>query len=855
MCLLSSLTMVSQIRVSGNISDLSGNPLPGAIVTVYNNDKIVSYTVAQSNGDYELKISGNFTLLDFYLMGYKRAAFKVDMNNAESLVKNVKLEEDNFQLPVITVKPVAIKVAGDTVTYDANTFVRREDNTLQEVLNRLPHVKVSTTGQVKVQGVNVNKVYIEDMDLLGARYGLAIKNIRPEDISAVSVYYEHQPIKALEGVVKSNQAALNIKLKEKAKSRWIYSLSGHIGIPDILYQGKVSAMNFGTGRQTMIIAKTDNSGEDIIMETKVQNLTPGFYKLSDIRNGGVEELFSLNRVNLPVPENYYYNNKSNAVSVNNLNKLSNDATLRENVVFFSDIRRDEVYTKSVVTPVDMDPIVIADSMLRKRSDKQIEGEITYTFNGKQKYVENVFSVKALFNEAGIVRKSENGGYVQDYDLPNFIADNKLSIVGKKNSKVRELNIDMHYSRQNQSMVVLSDNISSLFGTNEVVQDFYTDNVRANIYTSFTKQKGKGTFTITPGIRAEYNGYESVVTPYADSLYNNLHLFTAQPYADISYYFKYRKTKLDISVPLSLRGDFLSGNNKFHFIYAPAVSVEQNLSTSLTFKGRASLSNDIGGISTMGKGYIYTGYRNLYRYDAVPEKTTGYCNLQLVHSNFSSFIFSTLSVSYNVFHSSVAQQELYLQDYSLVNFIDEGTNNKRLSINANMRKLFGNVFSLKGGIEYSFNSAEQYLQGEYYKYDNEGIGGNIDMEFTPSDKFSLVCSGSYGHSIFKSNTSQSVDHFTGKGTVNWFPFEKLLLKAEYYHYWQKSANDRYKIISLPFLDFNIEYNIGKKIKIYANLRNVLDTKEYNYTYFSGASVISKITLLRGAEYLAGFKLSL
>ncbi len=854
-CTLFCCQVLGQIRVSGNVSDVSGNPLSGAIVTVYNNDNVVSYAIVQNNGEYELKISKDFTNLDFYLLGYKRASFKVDMKGSTSLIKNVKLMEDNFQLPTITVKPVAIKVAGDTVTYDASTFVRKEDNSLQEVLNRLPHVKVTTTGQVKVQGVNVNKVYIEDMDLLGARYGLAIKNIRPEDISAVSVYYEHQPIKALDGVVKSNQAALNIKLKEKAKNRWIYSFGGHIGLPPALYQGKITTMNFGSGRQTMVTGKTDNSGEDIIMETRTQNMKPGLFNLAAIEGGGIEDLFPVSSVSLPVPKNYYYNNKSNAISANNLNKLSEDATLRENVVFFTDIRRDEVFTQSTVTPNNADPIVIADSMTRKRSDKQLEGEITYTFNGKQKYVENVLAVKALFNEAGTVRKSPNGGYVQDYSLPKFIADNKLSIVGNKGSKVWKLNLDMHYSRQNQSMVVVSDNISSLFGDNEAVQNFYTDNVGANVYTSFVKQRGRGTFTVAPGIKAKYNSYESVVVPHSDSMYNNLHLFSVEPYADISYLLKYRKLKVDFGAPVSLRGDFIDNDDRIHFIYAPSIFAEYNLSSSFALRGRANVSNDVGGVETMGKGYIYTGYRSLYKYDEVPVRVTQFYSLFLSHSNFSNLIFSNLNASYNVFHSNVAQEEFFLKDYTFVTYIDEGTVNRRFSVSADMKKLFGNVFSLKGSLEYSFNKAEQYLQGEYYRYETRGTGAALEMEFTPSDNFSVACSGNYTHSIFKSGKSSGIDHFTGKTTVNWFPFEKLLLKGELYYYWQTSDNDNNKDISLPFLDFNVEYSLGKRVKIYALLRNVLDTKEYNYTYFSGASTVSKITVLRGAEYMAGFKFSL
>ena len=54
-CTLFCLSVFAQIRVSGRIADADGNPLPGATVTVYENDRIVSYTIVQGDGHYELK--------------------------------------------------------------------------------------------------------------------------------------------------------------------------------------------------------------------------------------------------------------------------------------------------------------------------------------------------------------------------------------------------------------------------------------------------------------------------------------------------------------------------------------------------------------------------------------------------------------------------------------------------------------------------------------------------------------------------------------------------------------------------------------------------------------------------------
>ena len=158
-----------------------------------------------------------------------------------------------------------------------------------------------SNGGIKINGQQINKLYIEDMDLLGGRYGIAVRNIRADDIASINIYHNHQPVRALKEIEISNRHAVNIKLKDKAKSKWLVALGSQLGVSiekELLYSAKVNAMNFTSKRQTIVTAKTDNTGEDIITETAFQNIKPGVYFLDEINNG-INDLFHIPSATVP----------------------------------------------------------------------------------------------------------------------------------------------------------------------------------------------------------------------------------------------------------------------------------------------------------------------------------------------------------------------------------------------------------------------------------------------------------------------------------------------------------------------------------------------------------------------------
>ena len=176
------LALSAQYTLRGVVSDADGNLMQGVIITAQYENKVVSYTFSDSNGAYEIVCNAPFSQADFSLMGFSRVVISPDWDLSSVVEYNPVMAESAIALPSVTVKPEPVTVKGDTITYDTSFYTKREDSSIGEVLARIPFVSVTSSGQVQVKGVNVNKVYIEDMDLLGGRYGLAVNNLKPDDV-------------------------------------------------------------------------------------------------------------------------------------------------------------------------------------------------------------------------------------------------------------------------------------------------------------------------------------------------------------------------------------------------------------------------------------------------------------------------------------------------------------------------------------------------------------------------------------------------------------------------------------------------------------------------------------------------
>ena len=92
---------------------------------------------------------------------------------------------------------------------------------------------------------------------------MATENINVKDLAAVDVMDNHQPIKALEDISFSQNPAINIRLKQDAKTRWAGTMKVGAGTSPFLWNDELFAMRLTHKMQTLNSYKTNNIGTDV----------------------------------------------------------------------------------------------------------------------------------------------------------------------------------------------------------------------------------------------------------------------------------------------------------------------------------------------------------------------------------------------------------------------------------------------------------------------------------------------------------------------------------------------------------------------------------------------------------------
>ena len=169
-------------------------------------------------------------------LGYEPYRQKIP---AQTQQTEILLKESSLTLREVKVISSPIRRQGDTISYYMSNFHRPQDRNLADVLARMPGIHVQSDGRVQYDGKPINRFYIEDMNLLGERYSLATKNLSPSDIAAVQVYENHEPIKMLRDRSQTEQAALNIKLKDFSSP---YTLRQKIHLPRVHLKNNTSIL-------------------------------------------------------------------------------------------------------------------------------------------------------------------------------------------------------------------------------------------------------------------------------------------------------------------------------------------------------------------------------------------------------------------------------------------------------------------------------------------------------------------------------------------------------------------------------------------------------------------------------------
>ena len=422
------LSVVAQ-TFTGKIVGEKGTPVPGATIVASDKDgHVLAYAIAKDDGRYKLEISEGRPAQEVHVnfMGYQKQSFPI---SALKDGMTITLKEGSFLLKEVEVKTQRIQATDDTLTYSVAGFKQAQDRSIADVIAKMPGLEVKADGKIEYQGKAINKFYIEGLDLMGAQYGLADQNISADKVKSVQVLENHQPVKSLRGVSFSDQAALNLVLKDDAKSVWTGTADIGLGFGDeFLYDSRLMGMRLDKKRQALMMYKNNDTGQPLGDEV---------LDLADLLKGRADAdagLLSMLSQDAPnVDESRYAFNHSHLVAGNWLWRTGKDAELRLQANGIMDRTHMRNHNSSTYLTLANMPVIIEDEDV-STTRSEWKAEANYQYNGAKSFIQNDVRGYLDFNKsegwmtcggqnAAMMVKPRKRSLTEDFQLSRTTAQN------------------------------------------------------------------------------------------------------------------------------------------------------------------------------------------------------------------------------------------------------------------------------------------------------------------------------------------------------------------------------------------------------------------------------------------------
>ena len=393
---------VDSLTVFGRVLDRERQPIEGCILMIQKSDStILSSAVTNEKGDYHISFPRTTENLVLKLNGFNVKQQSIPIEPKSQMVNFTAIYES------IVIKEVEVKArklwgSRDTLNYLVSAYIKGQDRSIGDILRRLPGITIDG-GTVKYQGVPINRFYIENMDVLEGKYAIATNGIRAEDVGSVQVMENHEHIKALQDQLPPGSAAINLKLKNKAKGRWMKSLDVGGGYDEgMLWNVNASFMYFDSRKQHVFYYESDNIGSSV-------NWLKSYYGGSNL---GANHLTSILLPGVS-PIGQSLRNNQNNLCLSNLIKLSETSQLHYNITYSHDIQRQNSYSQTVYLLPDATTRMISEDITSRVTTNATSLQLGFEDNTDKKYLRNKLVFAGRWSDAhGLVLS--NGNPIRQY---------------------------------------------------------------------------------------------------------------------------------------------------------------------------------------------------------------------------------------------------------------------------------------------------------------------------------------------------------------------------------------------------------------------------------------------------------
>lgn len=809
---ISSASICDSICIAGRVSSIHNLPVEALFVTALHpsDSSVMAYCMTDKEGRYRMKfmVEDNEILVRLTGFNVKRDVRRV---KAVSQTINFNAQEECIILNEVQIKAQKLWGNRDTLNYLVAAYMTEYDRTIGDVLKQLPGITIDK-GLIKYQGVPINHFYIENMDVLQGRYKIALDGLKAEDIATVQVLENHEYVKSMQDQVPPESAAINLRLKEKAKGIWTKSFGVGLGYDDdMIWNSEANLMYFDKQRQHVIYYGNDNTGTEANRSSQYYGGSGlGATVLTNILYPGSSPVGSTLR------------NNEHALNINNLSKLKEEVQLHYNLSYNHDIQKQNSYKQTTYQLPGSDVRILSEDVSSRHTTNDAAIRLSYEENSEKKFLCNTLDMSGRWSEAnGIVKTSSETIRQHAYNRNLGLTNNTHWIHRTESGAGFEFT--------SRNTVQITPQALSVSGGMDARQDVDITRINTSNKFSLVKDLRYHRWSIVPtaSINVDYVGMKSLLGSSVTDCGDMDYLHSEVNIGTILRYVK-NEFRLTFNLPLAVSyTDVKNEVNGLQAHFSPSLNLLWKANDNWTLSCGGNYSMYQTPWNLLVTSYIMENYRTTSRYVAeLSDDPSVTLNAKLTFKDIMSSLFTYLqgSVSHSWSktmygttidenaHTVIQAEYMPHHDdaYSLTGNISKGFEWMKARLETNVNYTRNNSSILRQSVATDFHSNTFSVNSSLSATPVRAIRIGYNCRYTLSQSVSA----DYNNEIrtFEQNVTMSISFIRNRLMMN--------VIARHTHNSGLQGRNNY-----AFMDFSLTNRTKKKTEFALEIRNIFNTHTF------------------------------
>lgn len=836
----------AQTEINGIvISDTKDSVIRANIILLNAKNEIETFGFSDKTGSFSVSTDkfGTFKL-QIKSLNYnpKEIEIHIFQKNQKINLGNItisKLKESEIKEVIIT-RQNPIRIKKDTVEYVVDKFTNGTEMNVEDLLKKLPGIKVDSDGKIKFGNKEVERVLIENDDLFERGYQTLTQNMPSQSLDKVQVLKNYSKNKLLKNIEDSERIALNLTLKENAKGKWFGNMVlASTSYVEDMHQLKLNVMNFSKRKKFYLLYNQNNLG---LNEMKGVEYLINPQSENDAENVGgnlqILSIVNLHQKNYQFEDNRTNFNNDKLASFSYINNFTNDWKLKLVTIF------NEIENKNYVSSIyKYNYVNINFTNIENKTWKQSNQNMVAKLELNKDFKKN--SSLQFYNKTSSIKENNDNDFIfnglsnfQTGENRLFATESKIIYTKKLDSSKAVVAVAKHIFQnrpynftdendvfqyitgnpQAQKINQKIDSDLSFFGAKVSYLKKYNEDQNLELHIGDELRKDVLDSEIqlfdVSNQKINFNNSEFL---------NNLSLRQNRVYSEVNYKIKLKNWKYNLTLLSELVSSDFNHNKQDNLLLSPTfnISYENRRMGNFSLYGNRRFSPT--SINNILVNYIYQGNRNFtestFGFQLLPNYSLG------ISYNLGDQLSKNITMSFNYMRN-----EQYIANNIIVNpnysFNQNILVKNGESYFANMEarrylKFIKSRFSLLGSFmssEYENSVNNQALIKT--NFSNYKIGFEMKSGWLKKFNYELGYDWTFNRIKSDVNTNNYLDQ---KGFFNLYynfsPEFRVESKLEYY----KFGNTLQK--TTQFWDVKMDYLIKKhKLNLFLKGNNLLNSNE-------------------------------